>query len=75
MDAGSGEGMRPPSVLVMACHLFYLCSFSFFPLGKFGSPYLGKATATARVALPVPNSARGIFVCPNKGMAASARDL
>ena len=36
---------------------------------------MGKATAAARAALPFPNSAYGIFVCPNKGMAAIARDL
>ena len=40
-----------------------------YPLRKFGWPYLGKATAAARAALPFPNSAYGIFVCPDKGMA------
>ena len=43
--------------------------------GKFGSPYLGKATAAAGAVLPIPNSACGILVCPNKGMAASAWDF
>ena len=50
--------------------LLLFFSTSFIPCGKLGSPYLGKATAAARAALPVPNSARGIFVCPNKGMVA-----
>ena len=45
--------------------LFY-SSTSFIPCGKFGSPYLRKATSAARAALPIPNSACGIFVCPNK---------
>ena len=40
--------------------------------GNFGLPYLGKATAPTRAVLPVPNSACGIFVSPNKGTAASA---
>ena len=48
-------------------------STSFIPCGIFVSPYyLGKATAVARSALPIPNSACGIFMCPNKGMSASA---
>ena len=38
----------------------------FIPCGKFGSPYLSKGTAAVRAALPIPNSARGILVCPNK---------
>ena len=36
---------------------------------------LGQATAAARAALPIPNSACGIFVCPNKAMTADAWDL
>ena len=48
---------------------------SFIPRKKFGLPYLGKATVAARAALPVPNSACGIFVCLNKGTAANAWDL
>ena len=48
---------------------------SFIHCGKFGSLYLEKATAAARAALPIPNSACGIFVFPNKEMAANARDL
>ena len=34
-------------------------------VGKFGSSFLGKATAAARAALPVPVSVCSIFVCPN----------
>ena len=30
---------------------------------KFGSPYLGKATAAARAVLPIPTSVCSIFVC------------
>ena len=48
---------------------------SLIACGKFGSPYPGKATAAARAALPIPNSACGVFVYPNKGMAANAWDL
>ena len=54
---------------------FFFLSTSLIPCRKFGLPYLGKATAAARAALPIPNSACSIFVCPNKGMAASAWDL
>ena len=35
------------------------------PCGKFGLPYLGKAAAAARAALPISTSVRTIFVCPN----------
>ena len=55
--------------------IFIFIDHSIYPLLKFGSSYLGKATAAARAALPIPNSACGIFVCPNKGMAANAWDL
>ena len=55
-------------------HLFYFIT-SFIPCAKFWSPYLAKATAAARAALPIPNSACRIFVCPNEGMVASAWDL
>ena len=49
---------------------------SLIPCGKFGSPYLGKVpTAAARASLPIDNSACGIFVCSNEGMAANAWDL
>ena len=41
---------------------------------KFGLFYLGKATAVARAALPIPDSAWVIFECPNKGTAANACD-
>ena len=40
---------------------------SLIPCGKFGSPYLGKATAAARAVLPIPNCACGIFVRPSEG--------
>ena len=40
----------------------WLENASFIPCGKFGSPYLGKVTAAARAALPIPYSACGIFV-------------
>ena len=33
------------------------------PFGKFGPPYLGKATAAARAALPSPTSAYWVFSC------------
>ena len=39
---------------------------SFIPCGKFGSPYLDKATAAARAALPIPSRECGIFVSPNE---------
>ena len=32
-------------------------------LGKFGPPYLGKATAAARAVLPSPTSACWVFLC------------
>ena len=50
--------------------MFCNTSFTFF-----GSPNLGKATAAARAALPIPISMCSIFVCPNNGMAASAWDF
>ena len=46
--------------------VFFFSPTLFIPCGKFGSPYLGKATAAARAALPIPNSACGIFACPDK---------
>ena len=55
--------------------LFWIFSILFIQCGNFGSPYLSKATAAAGAALPILNSARGIFVCPNKGIAANAWDL
>ena len=61
------------SAAVQAFHFHFIISL--IPCGKFESPFLGKATAAARAALPVPNSACGIFVSPNKGMASSAWDL
>ena len=52
-----------------------ISSTSLVPCSKFGLPYLGKATANTRAALPIPNSACGIFVYPSKSMAASTWDL
>ena len=68
---------------VFAClfpPFFFFLKFSKFstsliPWGKFRSPYLGKATAAARAALPIPNSACSIFMRPSKGMVANALDL
>lgn len=37
----------------------------FISCGKFGSFYLGKATAAARAALPIPISVYSVFVCPD----------
>ena len=70
-------GIRTISLDAITCSFFlgFFFSTSFVPCGKFGLPYLGKVTAAARAALPIPNSAYGIFLCPNKGMAAIAWDL
>ena len=42
------------------------------PFGKFGPPYMGKAIAAARTALPSPTSACWVFPCfrnpPNSDM-------
>ena len=60
---------------------FYFFIFFYFstlsiPSGKFGSPYLGRATEAVKTStLTIPNSACGLFVCPNKGMAANAWDV
>ena len=37
-------------------------TFILFPCGKFRSPYLGKATAAARAALPIPTTVLSIFL-------------
>ena len=52
---------------------FFLFSIHFIiPFGKFGPPYLVKATAAARRALPSPASACWVFLCfrnpPNSNM-------
>ena len=43
----------------------FIFSFRFehfiIPFGKFGPPYLGKATAASRAALPNPTSACWVF--------------
>ena len=54
-------------------YLFICLSTLCVSCGKFGWRYLGKATAAARAALPIPNSACGSFVCPYKGTAAKQR--
>ena len=41
------------------------------PCGKFGSPYLGKATAAARAVVPIPTGVCSIFECPNSGVTTS----
>ena len=41
------------------------------PYGKCGSPYLGKAAAAARAALPTSIGECSIFVCLDNGTAAS----
>ena len=50
------------AALLAVVKLFF---FSFF--FKFGSPYLGKATAAA----PIPTSVCSIFVYPKNGMTAN----
>ena len=40
---------------------FYLTLYQSLDSGKFGPPYQGKATATARAALPSPTSERWVF--------------
>ena len=68
------------------CHCsVYLCfvlfwrreggNTSLIPCSKFGSLYLGKATAAARVALPIPTSVCSISVCPDNGMAGRVWDF
>ena len=59
------------SVCVSVC----VFNTSLIPCGKFGSTYLGMATASARAALPTPISVCSIFVCSNTGMTASVRDF
>ena len=45
------------------------------PDGKFWSPYLGKATAATRAALPIPISVCSLVLCPDNGMASSVGDF
>ena len=64
--------------IFISCFFFFHFHFttSLIPCGKFGSPYPGKATtAAAKAALPVANSACGIFVRPNQGVAVNASHL
>ena len=39
------------------------CSFCFYKPGKYGPPYLGKASTAARAALPSPKRASWVFSC------------
>ena len=47
-------------------YLFHYFIYAFIFSTLFGSPYLGKATAAGRAALPISNSGCSIFVCLNK---------
>ena len=47
-----------------ALHNLFIFEYLVNSCGKFGSPYLGKATAATRAVLLIPNSAWGIFMCP-----------
>ena len=67
--------MAPNVIHLVKSYVIFLYT-SFVPFeGNFGSLYQGKATATARAALPISNSRCSIFLFPNKGMAADAWDL
>ena len=46
--------------------LFFKEKDSFIPCMKFGSPYLGMATAAARARLPIPTNVCSIFLWPSK---------
>ena len=48
-------------LLCFCCCCFVLIT-SFLPCGKFGLPYLGKATAATRAALPIPIG-MSVFLC------------
>ena len=63
----------PSPSIYLFIYLFHF-STSFILCGKFGSPDLGKATAAARAALPIPNSVCGVFMCANKSMVVNAWD-
>ena len=55
----------PPLSLSLSVSFFFLSSSPFNTslifCGKFGSPYLGKATAAARAALPISTSVCSVF--------------
>ena len=76
-DGGWGFGRIVVNELYLSFFFSFLLLFfdiSFISSGKkFGLPYLNKATAAARAALPIPNRAWDNFVCPNK--AANTWDL
>ena len=61
-------------VLFFDIYIFFFRLHLSRAAGESGSPYLDKATAAARAALPIPISVWSIFVCPNNDMAASVRD-
>ena len=60
---------------VYATSVFLLLLLLLLLRGKFGSPYLGKATAATKAALPTPITMWCTSVCPNSGMAASVSDF
>ena len=55
------KNYRPVSNLSVGLFVF---STSYVPSGKIGSTYLGKAIASARAALSMPNSAYVVFTSP-----------
>ena len=76
-----GSKMKEISIALVGsihCGVFYLLNFYIYflyfiiPFGKFEPPYLGKATAATRAALPSPTSACWVFSCfrnpPNSDM-------
>ena len=56
---GGGGGIFESGWLVFVCVFLHFI----IPFGTFGLPYLGKATAAARAALPSPASACWVFSC------------
>ena len=74
IQPGISSLTQPVSPVVHLCsifqifHLFhdiyiYFFNTLFIPFGKFGPPYLGKATEATRAALPSPTSAYCVFSC------------
>ena len=68
---------REKEILFLLLLFFFLIIYniSLIRCGKFGSLPLGKATAAARAALPIPISVCSIFVCPSDGMNDSVWDF
>ena len=54
--------VREPFCTFVFIYFYFLIHF-IIPFGKFRPPYLCKATATARAALPSPTSACRVFSC------------